>query len=98
MVLSTDLAWNVPEAQAFPPLNGLQKGIIAVLKRSGPLPRDTLATKLRIPRTTIYDCIHLIDGNLIKRGLVRKQSKGSTGKRGRPKVVYEITAKGSLVA
>lgn len=52
------------------------------------LDRDTLADKLKTPRTTVYD--HLI--RLMKKGLVRS-FKHYTGRIGRPLVIWECTEK-----
>jgi uncharacterized membrane protein len=77
-----------PDKKAFtgPPIKtDLQKEIVNYLKEHGPVPRAILVAELDRPRTTIYDNLN----KLQNRKVVEKFSKNN-GKRGRPKVYWQI--------
>jgi predicted ArsR family transcriptional regulator len=63
----------------------LQYNLIKTLKNNGPLTRRELVNQLNTPRTTIYD--NLV--KLQKENIVKKFSRNN-GKRGRPKIFWEI--------
>ena len=66
-------------------ISPLQYNLIQILRRNGPLTRKQLVNQLNTPRTTIYD-------NLVKllKGKVVKKFSRNNGKRGRPKIYWEI--------
>ncbi|MCF2138879.1 MAG: hypothetical protein K9W44_02330 [Candidatus Lokiarchaeota archaeon] len=64
----------------------LQKELIEVLEKNGPMTRAELVKRVRSPRTTIYDnLMRLNNYNLIK-----KFSR-PTNSRGRPLVFFKLT-------
>jgi len=66
-------------------ISPLQYNLIKILKNNGPLTRKELVNQLNTPRTTIYD--NLV--KLQKENVVKKFSRNN-GKRGRPKIYWEI--------
>ncbi len=66
-------------------ISPLQYNLIKTLKNNGPLTRRELVNKLNTPRTTIYD--NLV--KLLKENVIKKFSRNN-GKRGRPKIYWEI--------
>ncbi|WP_457556589.1 hypothetical protein [Candidatus Harpocratesius sp.] len=64
----------------------LQKELIEVLEKNGPMTRAELVKRVRSPRTTVYDnLMRLNNYNLIK-----KFSR-PTNSRGRPLVFFKLT-------
>jgi predicted ArsR family transcriptional regulator len=64
----------------------IQYRILKMLTRHGALTRSELVEKLHTARTTIFD--NLI--KLQKKKFVEKFSRNSSGKKGRPKVLWKI--------
>jgi len=71
------------ETVRLPPL---QQDIISILREHGPATRAELIEELQMPRTTIYDGLR----KLMKRKIVARFPGERTGKRGRPKVIFEL--------
>ncbi|MHA1721244.1 MAG: helix-turn-helix domain-containing protein [Promethearchaeota archaeon] len=63
----------------------LQKDLMEVLEKNGPLTRSDLVKKLSSPRTTIYDNLTRLQNH----NLIRKFSR-PTNSRGRPLVFFKL--------
>lgn len=64
----------------------LQKDIVAILAKDGPLTRPQMVEKLQIARTTVYDSLV----KLMARGLVVREPKHEGTKRGRSPVLFKL--------
>ena len=67
-------------------LKPLQKDLVELLEREGPLKRDELVKHLQRARTTIYDNL----AKLIKRRLITSFSFETHQGRGRPTVYFSL--------
>jgi len=76
------------QLEQYRELSFLQYTLIKTLKERGPSTRRDLVNQLNTPRTTIYDNLkNLLDNEIIKR------FSRNNGKRGRPKIYWEIAKK-----
>jgi predicted transcriptional regulator len=73
--ISEDLMWSP-----------LQKELLKMLERNGPMTRKDLVKTIDKPRTTVYDNLM----GLIQHNLVRKYSR-PTNSRGRPLVFFKLS-------
>lgn len=77
----------------FTGLSHIQTSIVKVLWRTRMYPRSEIVRLTGLSRTTVFDNIRKINGNLYKRGIVTWEEEGIIGKRGRKKILYYLTDK-----
>lgn len=63
----------------------LQKELLTVLERNGPMTRSALVRKVNHPRTTVYDNLMRLNSY----NLIKKFSR-PTNSRGRPQVFFKL--------
>jgi len=64
----------------------LQKDLLGILEKNGPMTRADLVRKVNSPRTTVYDNLMRLQNH----DLIRKYSR-PTNSRGRPLVFFKLS-------
>ena len=77
---------NIDEINGDLMWSPLQKELMDVLEKNGPMTRSDLVHKMDKPRTTVYDNLM----GLIQHNIVKKYSR-PTNARGRPLVFFKLS-------
>lgn len=81
------------EKEKKPRFSDIQYRLLRFLKENGDSHRKRLINSMNLARTTAYDNLEILE----EQGLLKRYSKASNGKRGRPPTIWSYIGDGTIL-